>query len=114
MLLRRPHASPTRLVLIERGPRIGRGIAFATRDFPYLLNVPTGRMSANPDDPLEFLRFVQRRQPDVDAESFVPRAWYGDYLEESLRGAELAAPGNVRLDPMRAQSSGVGGTCRCV
>jgi uncharacterized NAD(P)/FAD-binding protein YdhS len=102
MLLRRPHAGPTRLVVVERGPHIGRGVAFAQRDHPYLLNVPTGRMSANPDDPLEFLRFVQRREPDVDAESFVPRALYGDYLEESLLAAQLAAPGNVRLDVIRA------------
>ena len=54
MLLRHPPPTPTRLVLIERGPRVGRGVAFAVRDFPYLLNVPVGRMSANPADPLEF------------------------------------------------------------
>ena len=81
MLLRRPPATPTRLVLIERGVHVGRGVAFAARDFPYLLNVPAGRMSANPADPLEFLRFMQRREPGTDAESFLPRAWYGDYLE---------------------------------
>lgn len=98
MLLRRPPGVPTRLMLIERGPTIGRGVAFALRDHPYLLNVPVGRMSANPADPLEFLHFLDRRYPDVDAESFVPRAWYGDYLEESLRAARLAAAGHVQLE----------------
>ena len=102
MLLRRPPVTPTRLVLIERGPHVGRGVAFAARDFPYLLNVPAGRMSANPADPLEFLRFMQRREPGTDAESFLPRAWYGDYLEESLQAASLAAPRHIRIDVVRA------------
>jgi len=98
MLLRRPPAIPTRLVLIERGTHVGRGVAFAARDFPYLLNVPAGRMSANPADPLEFLRFMQRREPGTDAESFLPRAWYGDYLEESLQAASLAPRLKTRAD----------------
>jgi uncharacterized NAD(P)/FAD-binding protein YdhS len=107
MLLRHPPPIPTRLVLIERGPRVGRGAAFAMRDFPYLLNVPVGRMSANPADPLEFLRFMQRRQPDTDAESFLPRAWYGDYLEESLQAASLSAPPHIRLDVIRASVTSI-------
>ena len=107
MLLRHPPPTPTRLVLIERGPRVGRGVAFAVRDFPYLLNVPVGRMSANPADPLEFLRFMQRRQPDTDAESFLPRAWYGDYLEESLQAASLSAPPHIRLDVIRASVTSI-------
>lgn len=107
MLLRRPHPGSARLVVIERGSHIGRGVAFARRDHPYLLNVPTGRMSSNPDDPLEFLRFARRREPDVDAESFVPRALYGDYLEESLLAAQLAAPANVRLDVIHASVTAI-------
>jgi uncharacterized NAD(P)/FAD-binding protein YdhS len=107
MLLRHLPPTPTRLVLIERGPRVGRGVAFAMRDFPYLLNVPVGRMSANPADPLEFLRFMQRRQPDTDAESFLPRAWYGDYLEESLQAASLSAPPHIRLDLIRASVTSI-------
>jgi uncharacterized NAD(P)/FAD-binding protein YdhS len=112
MLLRRPPAAPTRLVLIERSACVGRGVAFAARDFPYLLNVPAGRMSANPAEPLEFLRFMQRREPDTDAESFVPRSWYGDYLEESLQAATLAAPRHVRLDVVRASVESVRRTRR--
>jgi uncharacterized NAD(P)/FAD-binding protein YdhS len=64
-------------------------------------------MSANPADPLEFLRFMQRRQPDTDAESFLPRAWYGDYLEESLQAASLSAPPHIRLDVIRASVTSI-------
>ena len=112
MLLRRPPAAPTRLVLIERGERVARGVAFATRDHPYLLNVPAGRMSADPADPLEFLRFVQRRLPDAGADSFLPRALYGDYIEESLLAARLAAPRHLCLDVIRASVTAIGRTRR--
>jgi len=110
MLLRPPHAVPTRLVLVERGAAVGRGVAFAGRDYPYLLNVPAGRMSANPADPIEFLRFMQRRLPDVDSESIVPREAYGDYIQESLSAARRSAAANVRLEVVRASAKAVHGT----
>jgi uncharacterized NAD(P)/FAD-binding protein YdhS len=90
-LLRRPPACETHIVLIERGTSIARGVAYATHEVPYILNVPTGRLSVDPEDPLQFLRFVRQSQPDADAEDFVPRALYGDYLQETLDQAESAA-----------------------
>ena len=95
-LLRIPHAEPLRIVLLERA-QIGRGVAYAQRPYPYLLNVPAGRMSANPDDPTEFLAFARRRQQGATAEDFLPRELYGDYLESSLVHAEAAAPAHVEL-----------------
>ena len=96
-LLRRPPADPTDLVLIERGTTVGRGVAYAALAFPYLLNVPAGRLSAASEDPLQFLRFAQRSLPDADAEDFLPRALYGDYLQNALLQAEQSAPSHVRL-----------------
>jgi uncharacterized NAD(P)/FAD-binding protein YdhS len=96
-LLRRPPAGDTDIVLIERGTSIARGVAYAAHDVPYILNVPTGRLSLNPQDPLEFLRFVRQSHPDADAEDFVPRALYGDYLQDTLDRAERAAPASARL-----------------
>lgn len=100
-LLRRPPAGPTRLVLIERAGEVGRGAAYAERGFPYLLNVPASRMSANSSAPKEFLEFAQRRMPNVTGEDFLPRALYGEYLAEVLLAAELSAPSNIRLDIVR-------------
>lgn len=96
-LLRRPPAAATDIALIERGPAMGRGVAYATRDFPYLLNVPAARLSADSKDPLQFLRFAQRRLPAADGEDFLPRALYGDYLQDVLRQAEASAPSSTRL-----------------
>lgn len=106
-LLRQSHAGATRLILIERSASVGRGVAYADREFPYLLNVPAGRMSANSRAPLEFLQFVQRRIPAATAEDFLPRSLYGDYLQEVLLSAELNAPRNVRLEVWRGEVTNV-------
>ena len=87
--LLRAGVDPVRVVLIDR-MHIGRGVAYARRDYPFLLNVPVGRMSANCADPTEFLKFARRRNPEISSEDFVPRELYGDYLEAALREAELA------------------------
>jgi uncharacterized NAD(P)/FAD-binding protein YdhS len=96
-LLRRPPADATEIVLIERGTSIGRGLAYAGHDVPYVLNVPAGRLSVDPKDPNQFLRFVRQAHPDADAEDFMPRALYGDYLQDVLDQAERAAPPHVTL-----------------
>jgi uncharacterized NAD(P)/FAD-binding protein YdhS len=96
-LLRNPPAGATNIVLIERGGEMGRGVAYAERDYPYLLNVPAVRLSADSADPLQFLRFAQRRLPLADGEDFLPRSLYGDYLQDALLRAERQAPAHVQL-----------------
>ena len=76
---------------------MGRGVAYAARDYPYLLNVPAARLSADSKDALQFLRFAQRRFPAADGEDFLPRALYGDYLQEVLLQAEASTPPPTRL-----------------
>ncbi len=111
-LLRRPPAEPTDIVLIDRGGDMGRGVAYAVRGFPYLLNVPAARLSADSRDPMQFLHFAQRRLPDADGEDFLMRAMYGDYLQDVLLQAESAAPPRVRLlrivDEVRRMTTCVG------
>lgn len=102
-LLRRPPPGPTRLILIERSADVARGAAYAERNFPYLLNVPASRMSANSAAPEEFLEFAQRRMPKVTGEDFLPRALYGEYLNEVLLAAQLGAPGNIRLETVKGE-----------
>ncbi len=57
----RDNGSKLRVVLIERGGAVGEGLAYATRDPLHLLNVPAGRMSAWPDQPDDFVRWVCSR-----------------------------------------------------
>ncbi len=95
-LLRLKHEQPLRIILIDRS-QMARGVPYNKLRYPYLLNVPAGRMSANSDDPLEFLRFARRWQPAATADDFLPRELYGEYLECSLRSAEDASAPEVEL-----------------
>ena len=100
-LLRRPGSA--HIVLIERGTSIGRGVAYASHEVPYVLNVPAGRLSVDAGDPLHFLRFVRQSHPDADAEDFMPRSLYGEYLQEVLDEAERTAPAGVTLQRVFAR-----------
>jgi len=106
-LLRSSPAEGADIVLIERNAAMGRGVAYAERDFPYLLNVPAARLSADSRDPLQFLHYAQARLPHVNGEDFLPRALYGDYLQEILCSAEREAPANVRLTRVLGEVTGI-------
>src|SRR6185295_5118701 len=76
--------------LIEAGARAARGLAYGTPYGAHLLNVSAGRMSALPDDPEHFLRWLRDRDPDAEPGTFAPRALYGDYLASLLAEEESA------------------------
>lgn len=101
-LLRLPHAEPLRIVLVERAS-FARGVAYAKRGNPHLLNVPAARMSASCADSLEFLRYAQRTLPHATGADFLPRELYGQYLESSLLSAALASPPHVHLERVRGE-----------
>ena len=106
-LLRRPAATGADVVLIERSAIMGRGVAYAAHAFPYLLNVPAGRVSADSRDPLQFLRFARARLPNVDGEDFLPRALYGDYLQDLLLRAERESQPTMRLIKVFGEVTGI-------
>ncbi|MEA3177338.1 MAG: hypothetical protein QOI59_861 [Gammaproteobacteria bacterium] len=106
-LLKSQHWAATRIVLIEREAKVARGKAYAERSYPYLLNVPAGRMSADPNSPLDFLSFAQHRIPDATAEDFLPRELYGQYLEATLLDAEVSAAPHVQFERSRGEVCGI-------
>jgi uncharacterized NAD(P)/FAD-binding protein YdhS len=106
-LLRRPPPELRELVLVERSARMGRGIAYAVREYPFLLNVPASRLSADSSDPLQFLAYARRINPHAGPEDFLPRAWYGDYLEDALARAERAAPASLGFRRVHAEAQRV-------
>ena len=106
-LLKSQHWAPTQIVLIERAANLARGKAYADRGYPYLLNVPASRMSANPNSPLDFLSFAQERIPDATAEDFLPRELYGQYLEATLLDAEVSAAPHVEFQRMKGDVCGI-------
>jgi uncharacterized NAD(P)/FAD-binding protein YdhS len=106
-LLKSQHWSATQIVLIERAAKVARGTAYAERDYPYLLNVPASRMSADPNSPLDFLNFAQNHVPDATAEDFLPRELYGKYLEATLLHAEVSAATHVEFHRVQGDVCGI-------
>ena len=82
-LLHRP-GSNFRVTLIEPRADIGRGLAYHTGNPDHLLNVRAANMSALPDQPDHFWRWISSREVDAvlcpDPYCFVPRRVYGTYI----------------------------------
>ncbi len=89
------HDGP-RTTLIERSVTIGRGVAYSTLHPDLLLNVRAGNMSALPDDPTHFLRWLDERHLSASS-GFVPRRVYGDYLDALLRQTIAEASGRLQV-----------------
>lgn len=101
-LLRRSTGLLT-ITLIESRPHLGRGIAYSTDHECHLLNVPAGRMSAFPDDPKHFTRWL----PHWDGYGvgyFAPRNLYGTYIQAVLETAITQAPTSTRLERITSEA----------
>lgn len=111
MQIARQAKLPVRVLLYEPD-RPGAGVAYGTRSLSHLLNVPAGRMSADPDQPSHFLKWLNdegncaelvagKRFTESD---YVPRAIYGRYVASAMRQAFSAQGCLARLDvrPARA------------
>lgn len=85
-----------RIYLVECNRNFGRGLAYATGNPNHLLNVRAGNMSAFPDEPDHFVRWLQNLPAEqrleigepstssLGASTFVPRRVYGNYIQELL------------------------------
>ena len=76
------------ITLIDASGTPGTGAAYGTTDPTHLLNVPAQRMSAWPDDPDHFSRWLDERAVTT-FEGFAPRLAYGRYLREQLAAADV-------------------------
>jgi hypothetical protein len=103
--LLRDTPSDFRVTLIEKSPRIGRGIAYATANIEHLLNARIAFMSALRDEPDHFRQWLcahpdnasADRQDTIDPSGFAPRPVYGDYLQSLIEPFVAPARGQARL-----------------
>ncbi|MCG7202403.1 FAD/NAD(P)-binding protein [Streptomyces arenae] len=103
--------TPLDLVLVDPAPEAGRGAAYATRDPRHRLNVPAGNMSAYPDDPGHFVRWLCRHgEPAVTGADFATRYRYGAYLADTLGQAMVRAHGTVAVRRLRTRAESCTGT----
>lgn len=97
-LLKNPDPA-LRVTLIERSGAFGRGLAYSTTLDDHLLNVAARGMSAFPDDPDHFWRWLRERglAEEGDAPFFAPRRLYGDYLGGMIEALAAREPARLRL-----------------
>jgi len=95
---------PMRISLVDPRPEIGGGVAYATRDYPYPLNVAAGQMSVDGTRPGEFLDYLKTQGIHAAPSDYLPRQVYGDYLRARLAEARAAAPSNVECVHRRASA----------
>src|SRR6201987_5283207 len=91
-----------RVILIDKRPDFGLGLAYSTPSLRHLLNVPAGKISALPDQPDHFLHWVRRNyDPAATEKTFAPRAVFGRYIQSLLKSTspleqEIATVVDVR------------------
>lgn len=90
------HDGPRATLIERRGGQVARGVAYGTPHAAHLLNVRAGNMSAIPDDPGHFVRWLEA-QGLGGAATFVPRRIYGLYLAEMLSAARAAHGARLSL-----------------
>jgi uncharacterized NAD(P)/FAD-binding protein YdhS len=90
------------IVLVDPRAEIGAGVAYATRDYPYPLNVAAGQMSLDGARPGDFLDFARSQGIHAAPGDYLPRQVYGDYLRARFAEARGRAPSNATCAHHRA------------
>lgn len=91
------------ILLYDRSSSFAKGIAYSTTEPTHLLNVRSANMSAYPDDPEHFSRWIDANHGDDDEVArtpvgiFVSRKLYGRYLTQILHDVIKQKDGAVRL-----------------
>ncbi len=99
--------TPARVILIDRRPDFGLGLAYSTPSLRHLLNVPAGKISALPDQPDHFLHWL-RRNYDAEATkaTFAPRAIFGRYIQSLLASMKPLEQEVATVTDMRTHQGG--------
>lgn len=103
--------APARLVIVEPRRRLGGGVAYSADDPAFRINVPAARMSLDPDDGEDFVRWLSATDALArdaaalmpDGRSFPQRAVFGDYVGERI--APLLAEN--RLEHVMAKATAI-------
>ena len=109
-LLRSPR-SDVRVTIIEQSSQLGFGLAYSTRDPGHLLNVRNANMSALPDDPTHFRRWLARDRGEtfeaIDPEGFATRQAYGRYIAGLIEETRARHAGDGGFEVKRGNCIGL-------
>lgn len=90
------------VVVVDPADRLGPGVAYGTTDPVHLMNVCRIRLSVDGDDGSDLVGWLRERGITADADTYLRRSMYGDYLADV---AERASAG-LRVTHRRARVVG--------
>ena len=99
--------SPLHIVMIDRQPAFGEGVAYRTNDSKHLLNISAGAMSAWQDRPDDFLRFAQAQDASIKSGDFLPRKIYGQYVRQTVLRLADSCPDYLSGEMIRDEATGL-------
>lgn len=94
-----------RITLVERGPWLGRGIAYGIDSEVFRLNVPAAKMSLDPEQPDDFVRWAGCASTP---NAFLPRTHYAGYVVQRFGDALRDSAAKLRV--VRAEVSRIDDT----
>jgi uncharacterized NAD(P)/FAD-binding protein YdhS/quercetin dioxygenase-like cupin family protein len=93
-----------RILLVERGPWLGRGVAYGVDSPIFRLNVPASKMSIDPEMPDDFVDWASAK---ATPNAFLPRTRFGEYVVERFGQTLRNSPGKLRV--VRGEAAHVDG-----
>ena len=109
-ILRQPRASGIAITWLAGPGARGRGIAYSTCADHHVLNVRAAGMGLFADDLGAFFRHAGMRAAHVRASDFLPRAWFGDFVEATMAPLiEAARERGQRIDIRESVAIAVSG-----
>lgn len=76
------------MVLYDLPETFGTGLPYQTDSELLLLNQTADSMSMDREDPLDFVKWVEKKKKVQNSEKAnLPRTWYGEYLRENMQHA---------------------------
>ncbi|MET0289423.1 MAG: FAD/NAD(P)-binding protein [Pseudoxanthomonas sp.] len=100
--------TPMRLVVLEPTDALGHGVAYATDRPEHVLNVPAARMSLWPEQPEDFIDYLQATGSALTraqlAHHFAPRRAFVRYLQQRLAQVQARSPATLDHMRLRARS----------
>ncbi|MBL8895895.1 MAG: FAD/NAD(P)-binding protein [Rhizobiales bacterium] len=109
--LLRSQRSGVQVTIVESASQLGFGLAYSTRDPGHLLNVRNANMSALPDDPSHFRRWLARDrglpQEEIEPEGFASRQSYGRYIASLIDDVRARHTGEGNFEVKRGVCIGL-------
>lgn len=113
LILNKKKRNPLSIILVEKDPDMGTGLAFGTGQEGHLLNTKASMMGIHAYEPMDFIQWMHINKAEIlsvfpqtaiHPDSFPPRILYGRYLQEMLKKyTRLAEAKGINVEYISAE-----------